>query len=358
MWLVLASDPCRKGEDLVSCLSLAVVLEGACLLEPLVCCLAVLDHVVVVAKLLLCSLVCNAHDLAEVVDLMAWLDCVCDACKDLSLAVDCCGCELNVHLDCAVLSVSRSCGVLCCAVACNAQSEAVCLEGLCIWILRSLLDCLHELCDCDGAGCEECLVCCDHVAWMWLVLSPDPCRKRCNLLACLSDDVGSECVSLLEPLVCGLAELHHVVVVALLVLAEECCVRVDCVAVHLVLGNVDPAVHDLSLFVNHDCCNCCAVCCLCCCGGVGVYDAKTQLICRSLWCLYDNCWCLNDNCWFLFCCWSLCYSWLHLLWNNFNYWSWSWFCLYACSDLFSKTLGRNRETDEQSHCNDNKLLHY
>ena len=109
MWLVCAPYTGRKGEDLVSCLSYAVVLECSCLLEPLVCSFAELDHVIVESQLLLCSLVCVLHNLAELIDFVGWLDCVCDCSKDLSVLIDCSCCKLNIHLDGSVLSVSWCC---------------------------------------------------------------------------------------------------------------------------------------------------------------------------------------------------------------------------------------------------------
>ena len=145
MWLVRASDTCREGEDFVSCLTYAIVLECSCLLEPLVGCFAELDHVVVESKFLLCSLVCVLHDLAELVDFVCRLDSVCNSCKNLSFSVNCSCCELYVHLDSSVLSVSWSCAVFGCAVACYAEVEGCTLKFLCIWVCCSLGYCFHEV---------------------------------------------------------------------------------------------------------------------------------------------------------------------------------------------------------------------
>ena len=258
MSFLWSSYSCRKGKDFVSCLTYAVVLEGCCLLEPLVGSFAVLHHVVVESKFLLCSLVCSLHDFVELIDFVAWLDCICDSCKDLSILTDCCCCKLNIHLDKSVLSVSWSCAVLSCRNTLYAKIDCrLCLKFLCIWVCCCLHHCFDEVWYADGAGSEECLVCCDDVAWMWLILSPYPCRHCCHFFSCLSDYVFCECVGLLEPFVCSFAELDHVVVISKLILALECLLRVDCVSVHLVLGAVDLCVHDDAVLIHYNCSHCC-----------------------------------------------------------------------------------------------------
>ena len=92
---------------------------------------------------------------------------------------------------------------------------------------------------------------------MWLVVSSYTGRESPDLCSCLSDNVGSECVCLLEPFVCSLAELDHVVVVSKLVLALECLLRVDLLTIHLVLRAVDLCVNDDAVLVNYNCSHCC-----------------------------------------------------------------------------------------------------
>ena len=92
---------------------------------------------------------------------------------------------------------------------------------------------------------------------MWLVCAPYTGWKGEDFVSCLSYAVVLECSCLLEPLVCCLAELDHVVVVSKLVLALECLLRVDLLTIHLVLRAVDLCVNDDAVLVNYNCSHCC-----------------------------------------------------------------------------------------------------